>query len=81
MEPITPAALPDRIDALRRTLALARGLAGAGRRIDLSGLEVEVAAICRTLEGLPRPQAAGYATALTTLLREVEALAATLATP
>ncbi len=66
------------IETMRDTVAMARALVEGGRDIDLAGLEDEAAAICARLDGLPIGTADALRPAMIALVREVEALAATL---
>ncbi len=74
------AALSD-IATMRDTLNMARALVTAGREIDLNGLEDEAAALCRAVSALPPGSAEEVLPAMRALVREVEALAATLRAP
>lgn len=60
--------------ALLATIALARGLVDGGRRVDLSGLEREAAALCATALALPREQARALLPSLEAIEREIAAL-------
>jgi hypothetical protein len=66
------------IESMRDTLAMARALVEGGRSIDLTGLEAEAAAICAAIRTLPAGGADALRPAMLALVREVEALAATL---
>ncbi len=66
------------IESMRDTLAMARALVEGGRTIDLAGLEAEAAAICAAVQALPIGSADALRPAMLALVREVEALAATL---
>lgn len=66
------------IESMRDTLAMARALVDAGRTIDLTGLEAEAATICAAIDALPIGSADALRPAMLALVREVEALAATL---
>jgi hypothetical protein len=86
MEPAAPPH-PDRdaiaaaAGALRSTLAVARTLAEAGRRIDLSGLDREAAALCEAVLVLPPEEGRGLLPDLTAIVAEVAALAEALPRP
>lgn len=66
------------IESMRDTLAMARALVEGGRTIDLAGLEAEAAAICAAVQTLPIGSGDALRPAMLALVREVEALAATL---
>lgn len=66
------------IATLAATLAVARALAEAGRRIDLDGLEGEAVAICAALMALDAAEARGLRPAIEALRRDVDSLAATM---
>jgi hypothetical protein len=77
--PTTPLpAVEAAAEGLRGTLALARALALAGRRVDLAGLDREMAVLCAAALALPPGAHAPARRALLGLRREVEALLATL---
>ena len=57
---------------------MARVLAECGRAIDLAGLDREAAALCASVQALPREEAQQLRPLLVALLRDVTALAATL---
>lgn len=61
------------------TLALARALAVAGHRIDLEGMERNIADLCAEAIALPRQAGRTLRPVLERLLVEVEALQADLA--
>lgn len=67
--------------ALLATLALARGLVGGGRRVDLSGLEREAAALCAAALALPPEDACTLLPSLTAIEREIAALMEALPRP
>jgi hypothetical protein len=67
--------------ALLATLSLARGLVGSGRRVDLSGLEREAAALCAAALALPREEARTLLPSLTAIEREIATLMEALARP
>jgi hypothetical protein len=67
--------------ALIATLALARSLVGGGRRVDLSGLEREAAALCAAALVLPREQARSLLPSLAAIEREIAALMEALPRP
>ncbi|MBL6454123.1 hypothetical protein JMJ55_02235 [Belnapia sp. T6] len=69
------------IEALHDTVLMARALASTGRRIDLTGLDIETAALCQAVAGLPRARARRLRPALEALAQEVEGLAAALPPP
>jgi hypothetical protein len=62
------------------TLRVARGLAAAGRRIDLAGLEGPVGLLCAKTLDLPPEQGRQMRVVLTDLRRELDVLAAALRT-
>lgn len=61
--------------ALRRTAALARALAEAGRPIDLTGLDGQVGLVCARALDLPPDEGCAMRAELRSLLAEVDALA------
>jgi hypothetical protein len=63
------------------TLALARSLVGGGRRVDLSGLEREAAALCAAALLLPREEARTLLPSLAAIEREIAALMEALPRP
>jgi len=91
MEPpgTTPAAAETRqtavvvaaIEAMQGTLAVAAALAGAGRRVDLSGLEEEVGRLCAAALAAPRAAAPALRLRLEALLSDLDRLRAALAPP
>ncbi len=66
------------VAALRRTVALARTLAAAGRPIDLAGLDGQVGLICARALDLPPQHGRAMRESLEALLVEVDGLAAAL---
>ncbi|WBV41707.1 hypothetical protein [Pseudoroseomonas cervicalis] len=68
-------------DSLRATLSLARALAEAGRRIDVEGLERDVAPLCAAALALPPACGAEARHALHALRAELESLLALLPRP
>ena len=62
------------VSTMAATLTLARALLIAGHRIDLDGVEREVADLCAETVELPREEGHLLRPALVALLREVEAL-------
>ncbi|HJS85210.1 MAG TPA: hypothetical protein VJ779_07090 [Acetobacteraceae bacterium] len=66
------------IASLRRTASLARTLAGAGRPIDLTGLDGQVGLVCARALDLPPEEGRLVRSDLRALLAEVDALAASL---
>ena len=69
------------IEAMRCTLTMARALVDAGRRIDLTGLDHQAAEICHALSSLPPGGGEAVRPAMLALMREVQALAASLPEP
>lgn len=65
-------------DALRRTAALARALAEAGRPIDLAGLDGQIGLVCARALDLPPDDGRAMRIELRGLLAEVDALAAAM---
>lgn len=66
------------IATLAATLAVARALAEAGRRIDLDGLEADAVAVCAALMALDAREARGLRPAIEALRHDVDSLAATM---
>ncbi len=64
--------------SLRRTTALARALAEAGRPIDLAGLDGQVGLVCARALDLPPDEGRAMRGDLQALLAEVDALANSL---
>jgi len=64
--------------ALRRTAALARAFAEAGRPIDLAGLDGQVGLVCARALDLPPEEGREMRAELRALLAEIDALADTL---
>ncbi len=64
--------------ALRRTTALARALAEAGRPIDLAGLDGQIGLVCARALDLPPEEGRVMRRDLQALLAEVDALANSL---
>ena len=63
---------------VRQIMALARGLASAGRPVELLGLDRTVGVLCAKMLDLPTEQGRGTRLALADLLSELDALSATL---
>jgi hypothetical protein len=76
-----PDALSAALEAMSATLALACGLVAAGRRVDLQGLDSEVAAICDAALALPPDEARLLRPRLIAMCAQVDELAAALAPP
>jgi hypothetical protein len=68
------------ISALDDTLAMARALVEAGRRIDLAGLDAEAAALCAAAVALAPAEGRALRPALEALRRQVDSLSASLRT-
>ncbi|SHI81914.1 hypothetical protein SAMN02745194_01157 [Roseomonas rosea] len=66
------------VDELHGVLSVAEALLLAGRRLDLQGLDQEVAAICAAATLLPPEQGRATRPALCELLAQVEGLHARL---
>lgn len=64
------------IQGLHATLSVAAALLEAGRRVDLSGLEREVAALCHAAVILPAADGHALSVELAALLSQVEGLEA-----
>ncbi|MBE9606381.1 hypothetical protein IAI18_16075 [Acetobacteraceae bacterium H6797] len=62
------------IDSMNGTVAIARALAESGRRIDLTGLDREVAQICAASVALGQAEGRALRPALEGLLHEITAL-------
>jgi len=69
------------IEALQCTVAVARSLVEAGRRIDLTGFDRDTATVCTAIALLPPANARPLRPALQALLRDVEGLGTTLPAP
>jgi hypothetical protein len=67
------------VETMAATLVMARALVIAGHRIDLDGVEREIADLCAETVALPREDGTRLRPALQHLLREVEALESDLA--
>jgi hypothetical protein len=65
-------------EGIASTLRIARALAGAGRRIDLEGLDRPIGLLCAKSLDLPPEQGRQMRVVLIALLREVDALSETL---
>jgi hypothetical protein len=78
MLPSASAAVLAAIDHMGGTLAVARALAESGRRIDLAGLDRDIAALCVALMALDEGQARPMRGALEALVRELDALVVAL---
>lgn len=77
--PSPTAAVEAAIATLDGTLAMARALVEAGRRIELDGLENDAAALCAALMLLSPEAARALRPALIGLRRQVDELATSLA--
>jgi hypothetical protein len=66
------------IDRMDATLAVATALAGAGRPLDLEGLEEEMTRLCSAVLMLPAPEGQVLRPAMAGLLARLEGLAAAL---
>jgi hypothetical protein len=77
--PSPTAAVEAAIATLDGTLAIARALVEAGRRIELDGLENDAAALCAALMLLSPEAARELRPALIGLRRQVDELASSLA--
>ena len=62
------------VDELHGVLSLAEVLLMTGRRLDLQGLDKEVASICTATAGLPPEEGRAARPALADLLAQVEVL-------
>jgi hypothetical protein len=69
------------IESLQAMLRVATALVEAGRRIDLSGLEVEAARLCSAIGVMAQGEARPLRPALEALLRDLDRLAAALPRP
>jgi hypothetical protein len=67
------------IEAMGGTVLMARALLGAGRRIDLEGLDRDATALCAAVLALAAEQGRLLRPALEGLLRQVDDLAAEVA--
>lgn len=67
--------------ALRQTASLARALAGAGRAIDLTGLDGQVGLLCARSLDLPPQEGRAFSQELEVLLTELEDLATVMRLP
>ena len=65
-------------EQVRQTMALARGLATAGRPIELAGLDRAAGVLCAKMLDLPPEQGRSTRLLLVELLTELDALSATL---
>ena len=68
------------IEAMAGTLTVARALIAAGRRVDLGGLDREVATICAAAMVLPEAEGRALRPLLVALERDIGVLQAALAT-
>ncbi|MDQ1079007.1 hypothetical protein QE401_001533 [Pseudoroseomonas cervicalis] len=68
-------------ESLRTTLSLARALAQSGRRVDLAGLEQDIAPLCAAALALPPACGREARQALYALRAELESLLALLPRP
>ncbi|MCX8135049.1 MAG: hypothetical protein N3D18_13940 [Roseococcus sp.] len=66
------------IDSMQGTLALARALVEAGRRVELAGLEQEAERLCAAIACLPEGAGARLRAPLHGLTQEIDRLSATL---
>jgi hypothetical protein len=65
-------------DAVLKVLRLARGMAQAGRRVDLAGLDAMVGRLCARCLDLPPQDGRQIGAVLAALLVEIDALHASL---
>ena len=65
-------------EQVRRTIAIARALAGSGRPVDLAGLDQAVGLLCAKTLDLPPDEGRLARPALVAILAEVDQLGATL---
>jgi hypothetical protein len=76
--PTLPDAVPHQLtllaERLSRTLAVARALALAGRRVDLSGMQDGVGLLCAKTLDLPRGEARHLLPALYELVAQIDSL-------
>ena len=66
------------IESLQTTMAVARALVGAGREVELDGLEREAARLCAALACMPEGSAATLRPPMHDLTDELDRLAVTL---
>lgn len=66
------------IESLQTTMAVARALVGAGREVELEGLDREAARLCAALACMPEGSADTLRPPLHTLTEELDRLAVTL---
>lgn len=66
------------VEAMLGTIAVARALVGAGRRIDLTGLDQEIAALSAAAIALPVEEGRALRPAMESLHDSLQALAAAL---
>jgi hypothetical protein len=66
------------IQSVQGTVAMARALVDAGRRIDLAGLDADAAVLCTAIGMLPPDRARPLRQPLEALLRDVDGLTAAL---
>jgi len=66
------------IESLQTTMAVARALVGAGREVELDGLDREAARLCAALACMPEGSAATLRPPLHDLTDELNRLAVTL---
>lgn len=86
MAPMTGPSLPPcpaeaveaAVEAMLGTVAVARALVGAGRRVDLEGLDGEIGALCAAAIALPVEEGRTLRPAVQALLESIEGLAAAL---
>jgi hypothetical protein len=69
------------VEALGDTLAVARALVGAGREVDLEGLDRGAARVCAAVMALPLNEARVLLPALEEVLRQLDAMAASIGPP
>lgn len=67
------------VEAMSGTIAVARALVAAGRRVDLAGLDAEISAICAASLTVSAAEGRALRPNLIALEQEVSALAALLA--
>ena len=69
------AALRARLDHMAATVAVASGMAGTGRTVDLTGLDDTAGVLCARILDLPPAEGIGFRAALLELDSRMEALA------
>ena len=70
------AAIRATLDHMTTTIAVASGMAAAGRTVNLAGLENTAGALCAGILDLPPAEGAGFRTALVELEGKLATLAA-----